>query len=137
MFPNVFSVVVHCPDLEELPNGHFTGNGTSYRSTALYECAEGYLLIGTALRTCKATGQWTSRMPTCTSKQFIDQCCVAICTYIYQYIILSYRHHTLLGILWPYILYVHLIYSKQLCNFFLLCIVDLLCFYLTVQASLL
>ena len=82
MFPNVFSAVVRCPDLEELPNGHFTGNGTSYRSTALYECAEGYLLIGDALRTCEATGQWTSRMPTCTSKQFIDQCCVAICTYL-------------------------------------------------------
>ena len=69
---NVFSAVVHCPDLKELPNGHFTGNGTSYQSTALYECSEGYLLIGTAMVSCQATGQWTSSTPTCASKQCMD-----------------------------------------------------------------
>ena len=76
----VFSVVVHCSDLEELPNGHITGNGTSYQSTALYECNEGYLLIGTALVSCQATGQWTSTIPTCASKQFIDLLLCYPCT---------------------------------------------------------
>ena len=67
--PYHYYSVVHCSDLEELPNGHFTGNSTSYQSTALYECREGYMLIGAALRTCGAEGQWSSSIPSCTSKQ--------------------------------------------------------------------
>lgn len=38
----------------------------SYNSTATYSCTnEGYQLVGTAIRTCQANGNWSGTEPNC------------------------------------------------------------------------
>ena len=39
--------------------------GTSFGDVARYSCDTGYILNGTAERTCQANGEWSGSAPTC------------------------------------------------------------------------
>ncbi|KAH3700415.1 hypothetical protein DPMN_075391, partial [Dreissena polymorpha] len=43
----------------------FSNGATTYNATATYTCYTGYLLNGEAVRTCEASGSWSSPAPTC------------------------------------------------------------------------
>ena len=44
---------------------------TGLDAIANYTCSEGYDLVGDAVRTCQADGQWDGGEPTCMCKQYI------------------------------------------------------------------
>ena len=49
-------------DSEELSVSY---NSTSYNSTAIYSCENGYNLVGVAERTCLSSGNWSGDPPSC------------------------------------------------------------------------
>ncbi|XP_022100203.1 sushi, von Willebrand factor type A, EGF and pentraxin domain-containing protein 1-like isoform X2 [Acanthaster planci] len=46
-------------------NGRFTGYNFLYRGIASYSCNQGYILNGTSVITCLATGRWSGTPPQC------------------------------------------------------------------------
>ena len=48
--------------------GVVTTIDTGLDAVATYACSEGYSLVGNAMRTCQANGQWDGAEPTCTCK---------------------------------------------------------------------
>ena len=66
--------VVDCGALYDPTNGQVsTQHGTAYNRVATYTCVKGYELVGTASRTCTASGLWSSSAPTCNGKFPIHQ----------------------------------------------------------------
>ena len=62
-------VGVSCDPLTAPSNGRVnTSAGTSFGDKAVYSCDEGYMLTGTAERTCQANEQWSGSEPTCESE---------------------------------------------------------------------
>ena len=58
---------VDCGELVSPENGQvLMFEGTSLRGSAVYNCDQGYLLLGTTVRQCEANGEWSSTEPTCT-----------------------------------------------------------------------
>lgn len=55
---------VDCGALQNPVNGSVAGP-TTFGSTAVYGCGNGYLLVGNANTTCTADGTWSSPAPTC------------------------------------------------------------------------
>ena len=43
--------------------------GFIFGSTALYECDEGFKLVGNKQRNCQANELWSGKVPVCTRKQ--------------------------------------------------------------------
>ena len=68
MYQYCVHVVIDCGSLDDLGNGHVSLTGTTFGSTATYECAVGLYLIGDSQRTCLETGQWSGEQPVCQSK---------------------------------------------------------------------
>jgi len=61
-----FSVGVFCGQPDIPSNGRVDNSaGTSFGDVARYSCDTGYMLNGTAERTCQANGQWNGSVPTC------------------------------------------------------------------------
>lgn len=60
-------LAVDCGDLDDIPNGFVSLNGTVFGSTAMYSCNEAFRLQGSPERICEATGQWSGSEPTCES----------------------------------------------------------------------
>ena len=55
-----------CGSLTDPANGTVSLITTTFGSTATYTCnGVNYLLVGEAMRTCQATGSWSSDTPTC------------------------------------------------------------------------
>lgn len=42
-----------------------TLSGTTFSSTALYECDDGFVLVGDEVRVCQDSGEWTGEDPEC------------------------------------------------------------------------
>jgi hypothetical protein len=55
-----------CPTVSSPSNGFVGTTGTTFGATANYSCQTGYVLLGTATRTCQADGTWSGTTPTCT-----------------------------------------------------------------------
>ncbi len=62
IFPNT---VVTCPVLASPTNGALSTPNLNYLTIATYSCDTGYVLTGSAARTCQATGVWSGVAPTC------------------------------------------------------------------------
>ena len=45
-----------------------TLTGRNFSAEALYECNEGYELVGDRSRRCEASGEWSGTEPTCVRK---------------------------------------------------------------------
>ncbi|XP_070977615.1 sushi, von Willebrand factor type A, EGF and pentraxin domain-containing protein 1 isoform X2 [Oncorhynchus clarkii lewisi] len=58
---------VTCGDPPRVDNSDVTLKGTTYLSTVLYTCAEGYRLQGSEEVVCEASGEWSSPAPLCAS----------------------------------------------------------------------
>lgn len=43
-------------------------NATTFNSTAIYSCINGYNIVGNPVRTCQANGDWSDSAPMCESK---------------------------------------------------------------------
>eukprot|EP00731_Ephydatia_muelleri_P030228 Em0021g751a len=57
--------LVDCGGLPSLKFGTVTLSGTTYGSTAVYACNEGYGVVGLAVRLCQANKNWSGTAPTC------------------------------------------------------------------------
>ena len=59
--------VVDCGPLESITNGNIdlVNGGTTFNSTAMYNCRSGYHLVGMANRVCQSSGQWSGSTPRC------------------------------------------------------------------------
>ena len=63
---NAYShTAVDCGDLPNPDNGQVTLTSTTFGSTANYTCDPGFELVGIAMRTCMANGEWSGEAPTC------------------------------------------------------------------------
>ena len=56
---------IDCGDLNSPSNGQVTLTGTTFGSTATYECNTGFTLMGNMERTCQDDGNWSGNEPTC------------------------------------------------------------------------
>lgn len=56
---------VNCGELQDPDFGSVAFTTTTFRSNATYTCDDGYLLNGTALRTCQADRNWSEEEPSC------------------------------------------------------------------------
>ena len=66
---NNFSSAVNCGDLPAPDNGRVIFlDGTVFGSVVTYECNAGFNLVGIAIRSCEADGNWSGIDPTCESK---------------------------------------------------------------------
>ena len=68
--------VVDCGGLPSPKFGTVTLSGTTYGSTAVYACNEGYGVVGMAVRLCQANKNWSGTAPTCNRK---SSCCIFLC----------------------------------------------------------
>ena len=53
---------------------------TGLNAVAIYTCSEGYDLVGNAVRTCQANGQWDVAAPNCLCK-YLTACSLRWPTY--------------------------------------------------------
>lgn len=60
-----------CPDLKPLQNGSFRFLDSPENLNVLYECNEGYTLVGNEKRICSNSGIWTESEPLCKKTNFI------------------------------------------------------------------
>ena len=63
-------LITHCPDcgrLEHPSDGtvNTVGGETFYNATAVYECHDGFTLIGNSSRPCVPSGNWGGEEPFC------------------------------------------------------------------------
>ena len=63
-------LITHCPDcgrLEHPSDGtvNTVGGETLYNATVVYECHDGFTLIGNATRPCVSSGNWGGEEPFC------------------------------------------------------------------------
>ena len=75
---SIFYLVIDCGNLTDPDRGQVTFTpgvvvtlDTGLDAIANYACNEGYDLVGGAVRTCQANGQWDGGEPTCMCKQYI------------------------------------------------------------------
>ena len=64
------STGVECPAISDSSNDHMSVsvNSTYVDSTATYTCSSGYEIVGSATRTCEATGTWGGSQPSCSGE---------------------------------------------------------------------
>ena len=55
-----------CPTLSDPYDGAVsTPKGTEFQDEAIYECEQGFELVGNSRRSCQSTGSWSGTAPTC------------------------------------------------------------------------
>ena len=64
--PTSYLLVVSCGGLSGSGTLSVQTTGTTYGSTATYNCATGYVLSESSTRTCQANGLWSGSVPSCT-----------------------------------------------------------------------
>ncbi len=69
----VISIFIHaavdCGNLTNPVNGHVMLTDTTFPSSAIYQCNQGFILHGVAQRNCEANGRWSNRASVCRSKK--------------------------------------------------------------------
>ncbi|XP_077864038.1 sushi, von Willebrand factor type A, EGF and pentraxin domain-containing protein 1-like, partial [Saccoglossus kowalevskii] len=58
-------VPVKCTQLTNIPHGTATTLRNTYGGSVLYDCEQGYTLIGSKERICEASATWSESQPTC------------------------------------------------------------------------
>ena len=93
-----------CGDLDNPDNGQVSQTGTTFGSTATYNCGDGYELDGEKTRTCQANEKWSGTAPRCRRKcpyypiysqanfvllQFLLTACLVVVDCVYIHIPMS------------------------------------------------
>ena len=65
--------VVDCGAPESIENGQVKYNKTTYKSKATYSCNACYSLEGKKKRSCKQSGVWSKKAPTCVLEGNVQQ----------------------------------------------------------------
>jgi hypothetical protein len=60
-----YHIVLDCGPLLPPENGRVTLNTTTFLSVASYSCNEQHVLVGTTVRICLITAQWSGSIPEC------------------------------------------------------------------------
>ena len=61
----VVFLALPCPKLSDPENGEMMVDGYHPGSSATYQCAEGFRLIGPQVRKCLPTALWSDTTPVC------------------------------------------------------------------------
>ncbi|XP_043916972.1 sushi, von Willebrand factor type A, EGF and pentraxin domain-containing protein 1 isoform X2 [Protopterus annectens] len=58
---------VHCPELQAPENGYFVQNicNNHFNAACGIRCRTGFDIVGSSIRLCQSTGQWSGVQPTC------------------------------------------------------------------------
>ena len=64
----VLSAAKECPPLSAPANGTLNLTGTTFGSLAEYSCDLGFVLAGTEVRMCQASGAWSGAPARCESE---------------------------------------------------------------------
>ena len=59
---------INCPRLEPPANGSVSFPTTGFGAVAIYECDEGFRLVGDRERRCQAISRWSGEPPVCESE---------------------------------------------------------------------
>lgn len=62
---NCCILLLDCGSLTDIPNGRVNLTGTDYGSKATYACDDGYVIVGSNIRSCTGDGVWDGMAPTC------------------------------------------------------------------------
>lgn len=57
--------VISCGELPTPPNGKKIGTQTTFGATAIFTCNSGYILVGSTVRECLASGLWSGTETHC------------------------------------------------------------------------
>ena len=63
-----FFAAVDCGPLDDPENGTVFHFSTTFGSPAFYSCFNGFVLVGSSVRTCLSFGNWSGSAPTCQGK---------------------------------------------------------------------
>ena len=84
--------VVDCGSLAAPENGMLSIDNTTFASSVIYSCIEGYNIAGDEMRTCLENGSWSGQDPSCLSECMCMLLCVlyvcksvAVCV-MYMYV---------------------------------------------------
>ena len=67
-----------CGSLTTSENGMMTSTGTTYNSSAVFVCNDGYDMNGTNTTSCQADGNWTTSEPTCVIQGNCSHCWLVV-----------------------------------------------------------
>ena len=75
MFSIVFiSIAVDCGPLYVPMNGSASGNSTVFPNSVQFSCDPGFILNGSAVRTCQPHGTWNGTKTVCVGKLQGNNC---------------------------------------------------------------
>lgn len=58
-----------CPVIQNIPHGYVKWSSLRYGASATYECLPGYKMVGTSVRLCELSGQWSDDEPHCIPRE--------------------------------------------------------------------
>ncbi len=82
------SLAIDCGLLPRPANGQIFLRGTTFGREVTYSCNVDFELVGVALQTCQANGEWSDAPPICKSRYYCGDH-VMSCDILYVYVILG------------------------------------------------
>ena len=64
----IYVTALVCRALEAPENGEMTGESFSFGSRVVFNCQEGYTIVGSSTLTCQEDGRWSDNTPRCEGK---------------------------------------------------------------------
>ena len=65
----LFDLAVDCGHISTPQNGSKIGEGTTFPQSVEFICDEGFVMLGSKVRSCRASGAWSGVQPLCKGKR--------------------------------------------------------------------